>query len=116
MKAVKKNRKQKLLDRAAKAHSKGREKGKKVVGFRTVANPRLLNTAEIPVFKREQKVRDKAKNVTEKENKVKVKRRGSTLKFGIPGLKGLFKGDASSRARNRTRRCNKRRCKSFAFN
>ena len=31
MRAVKKNRKQKLLDRAAKAHSKGREKGKKVV-------------------------------------------------------------------------------------
>ena len=116
MRAVKKNRKQKLLDRAAKAHSKGREKGKKVVGYRTVANPRLLNTADIPVYKREQKLRDKAKNVTEKEKKVKVKRRGGTYKFGIPGLKGLFKRDASTKARGRNIRCNKRRCKSFAFN
>tara|TARA_R100001463_G_scaffold1184_1_gene5014 strand:- start:1439 stop:1789 length:351 start_codon:yes stop_codon:yes gene_type:complete len=116
MRPVKKNKKQKLLDRAAKAHSKGRKKGKKIVGFRTVANPRFLDPVQIPVFKREQKLRDKAKNVTEKEKTGKVKKRGSGYKFGIPGLKGLFKRDASTKARSRGMKCNKRRCKSFAFN
>jgi len=116
MRPVKKNKKQKLLDRAAKAHSKGRKKGKKIVGFRTVANPRFLDPVQIPVFKREQKLRDKAKNTEVDEKTGKVKKRGSGYKFGIPGLKGLFKRDASTKARSRGMKCNKRRCKSFAFN
>jgi hypothetical protein len=111
MKPVKKNRKQKLLDRAQKAHEKGRKKGRKVVGMRTIANPRFLDPVKIPVFAREQRLRDRAKNIEVNEKTGKIINRGGGWKFGIPGLKNIFKGDASWRAGRRTRRSKKQRCR-----
>lgn len=110
-KPPRKNRKQKLLDRAQKAHERGRKKDKKVVGTRTIVNPRFLDPVEIPVFAREQRLRDRAKNTEVNEKTGKIIKRGSGFKFGIPGLRGLFSPDASWRAARRTKRSKKKRCR-----
>lgn len=105
-----------LLERANKAHEKGREKNLKVVGYRTISNPRFLDPIEIPVFAGEQELRDKAEQARLEEEEIdpktgKVIKRGGGLKFGVPGLKKLFKGDASHRAGRRKKKCSKYRCK-----
>ena len=115
-KTIKIPRWKRLLERANRAHERGREKDLEVVGFRTISNPRFLDPIEIPVFAREQELRDKAEQARIEEEEIdpktgKVINRGGGWKFGIPGLKGLFKGDASHRASKRTKKCGKYRCK-----
>ena len=79
--------------------------------MRTIVNPRFLDPIEIPVFAREQRLRDRAENTEVNEKTGRIINRGGGWKFGIPGLRGLFSPDASWKAAGRTKRRNKKRCR-----
>ena len=53
-------KKERLNNRADKAHERGYNRGADIAGYRTVAEPRTLSTMEIPMTAREMKLREKA--------------------------------------------------------
>ena len=75
-------KKERLNNRADKAHERGYNRGADIAGYRTVAEPRTLSTMEIPMTAREMKLREKAVEAGKpREKKPKVKSLGSDKTF-----------------------------------
>jgi len=63
-------REQRLARRAARAHERAKKRGDTQVGTRkTSSNPRMLNNSDVPVYKREAKLRGKQKKTGERKKK-----------------------------------------------
>ena len=63
-------RAERLARRADRAHKRAEKRGEKQVGTRkTSSNPRMLNNSDVPVYKREKKLRDKSKKSAQRRKK-----------------------------------------------